>query len=119
MSADQYGTRLGLRGHRLPPHWQLWEGAGTAAAAAGGKGEAVVAEKPSYLGLLNAVSLAESRAHCYLSAWADVTANDDLRAVLRTVAAREGEHGMAFAKRIDELGFDLEPKDDPNFDDRM
>jgi rubrerythrin len=78
-----------------------------------------VPEKPSYLGLLNAVSLAESRAHCYLSAWADVTSNADLRAVLRTVAAREGEHGMAFAKRIDELGFTLEPKDDPKFDDQM
>src|SRR4051794_9744350 len=74
---------------------------------------------PSYLGLLNAVSQAESRAHCYLSAWADITANDDVRAVLRTVAAREGEHGMAFAKRIDELGFTLELKDDPKFEERM
>ena len=76
-------------------------------------------EKPSYLGLLNAVSLAESRAHCYLSAWADVTTNDDVRAVLRTVALREGEHGMAFAKRIDELGFCLEQRDDPKFDEQM
>jgi len=78
-----------------------------------------MAEKPSYLGLLNAVSLAESRAHCYLSAWADVTKNDDVRAVLRTVAAREGEHGMAFAKRIDELGFTLQDADDPGFEGRM
>jgi rubrerythrin len=78
-----------------------------------------VAETPSYLGLLNGVSHGESRAHCYLSAWADVTTNDEVRAVLRTVAAREGEHGMAFAKRIDELGFALEPRDDPKFEDRM
>ena len=32
-----------------------------------------MADKPSYLGLLNGLSLAESRAHKYLSAWAAVT----------------------------------------------
>jgi rubrerythrin len=76
-------------------------------------------DKPSYLGLLNAISCAETRAHCYLTAWADVTPDPDVRAVLLTVAAREGEHGMAFAKRINELGFELQPTDDPGFDDRM
>lgn len=30
-------------------------------------------EKPTYLGLLNAVANAECRAHAYLTAWADVT----------------------------------------------
>ena len=74
-----------------------------------------MSDKPSYLGLLNAVSLGESRAHAYLSAWADVTPSDEVRAVLRTVAAREGEHGMTFAKRINELGYHLRQKDDPNF----
>jgi hypothetical protein len=68
--------------------------------------------KPSYLGLLNAVSLAETRAHCYLTEWAQVTSNPDVRRVLLTVAAREGEHGMAFAKRINELGYELRPKPD-------
>jgi hypothetical protein len=68
--------------------------------------------KPSYLGLLNAVSLAETRAHCYLTEWARVTSNPDVRSVLLTVAAREGEHGMTFAKRIDELGYELRPKAD-------
>ena len=76
-------------------------------------------DKPSYLGLLNAVSLAESRAHAYLSAWADVTTDPEVRAVLLTVAAREGEHGMAFAKRINELGFELECTDDPEFESQM
>jgi rubrerythrin len=76
-------------------------------------------DKPSYLGLLNAISCAETRAHCYLTAWADVTPDPDVRGVLLTVAAREGEHGMAFAKRINELGFELQPTDDPGFDDRM
>ena len=78
-----------------------------------------MADKPSYLGLLNAVSNAETRAHCYLTAWAEVTPDPDVRAVLLTVAAREGEHGMAFAKRINELGFELMPTDDPGFESRM
>ena len=68
--------------------------------------------KPSYLGLLNAVSLAETRAHCYLTEWAQVTSNPDVRRVLLAVAAREGEHGMTFAKRINELGYELRPKAD-------
>jgi hypothetical protein len=78
-----------------------------------------VSEKPSYLGLLNAISVAESRAHCYFSAWMEATPSPDVRAVLATVAAREGEHGMAFAKRINELGFDLLPREDPNFERQM
>jgi rubrerythrin len=72
-------------------------------------------EKPSYLGLLNTISLLESRAHAYLTAWADVTSEPAVRQVLLTVAAREGEHGMSFAKRINELGFELMPKEDPGF----
>jgi rubrerythrin len=75
-----------------------------------------MAEKPSYLGLLNAIAVAESRAHTYLCAWADVTTSDDVRAVLRKVAAREGEHAMAFAKRINELGYDVRRKDDEDTD---
>ena len=78
-----------------------------------------MADKPSYLGLLNGVSCAETRAHCYLTAWAEVTTDPDVRAVLLKVAAREGEHGMAFAKRINELGFELQPTDDPGFEGRM
>lgn len=70
-----------------------------------------MSDKPSYLGLLNAISLAESRAHCYLTEWAAVTPDPDVRQVLLTVAAREGEHGMSFAKRINELGYDLKPKE--------
>jgi rubrerythrin len=78
-----------------------------------------VPEKPSYLQRLNGIALAESRAHDYFSAWAEVTPSDDVRRVLRTVAAREGDHGMAFAKRVDELGFVLERRDDPNFVNQM
>jgi hypothetical protein len=71
-----------------------------------------MSDKPSYLGLLNAISIAESRAHEYLNAWIAVTPSDDVRAVLCTVSAREGEHGMAFAKRINELGYNVRVKDD-------
>lgn len=66
--------------------------------------------KPTYLGLLNTISLAESRAYRYLTEWASVTPDPEVREVLLKVAAREGEHGMAFAKRIDELGYHVRPK---------
>ena len=78
-----------------------------------------MSDKPSYLGLLNAVSQAESRAHAYLSEWVKVTPSDEVRCVLATVAAREGEHGMTFAKRINELGYSLIEKDDPGHAKRM
>jgi rubrerythrin len=70
-----------------------------------------MSEKPTYLGLLNAVAVAEGRAHAYLRAWAEVTPSDDVRRVLNTVAAREGEHAMSFAKRINELGYEVRHKD--------
>jgi rubrerythrin len=69
-----------------------------------------MSDKPSYLGLLNAVALAEAEAHDYLCAWIDTTPSDDVRAVLRKIAAREGEHASSFAKRIDELGYEVRPK---------
>ena len=78
-----------------------------------------MADKPSYLGLLNAVANAESNACAYLTAWADVTADPDVRQVLLTVAAREGEHGASFAKRINELGFELRRTEDPGHEQRM
>jgi hypothetical protein len=62
-------------------------------------------DKPSYIGLLNAISVAESEAECYLDAWAAVTPHDGVRSVLTTIALREGEHGKAFAKRLCELGY--------------
>jgi len=75
--------------------------------------------KPSYLGLLNAIALAESRAYAYLTAWMAVTPSDDVRAVLATVAAREGEHGMAFAKRLNELGYSVLDRPDPSQKKKM
>ena len=69
-----------------------------------------MSEKPSYLEMLNTIYMGEQRGYEYLSAWADVTPDPDVRAVLRTIALREGEHALAFAKRINELGF--EARDD-------
>jgi len=75
--------------------------------------------KPSYLGLLNAIAVGEARAHEYLTEWIAVTPSPEVGAVLRTVAAREGEHGMSFAKRLDELGFQVRVKDDPEHTKRL
>ena len=72
--------------------------------------------KPTYLGLLNAIALGEAKAHRYLNEWIAVTADPEVRAVLQTVAWREGEHGMSFAKRIDELGYSLRLKEDPHLE---
>jgi rubrerythrin len=70
-----------------------------------------MSEKPSYLGLLNAISLGESEAECYLNAWAEATQDDGVRKVIATVALREGEHGKAFAKRVCELGYSVLSRD--------
>ena len=78
-----------------------------------------MSDKPSYLGLLNAVSLAETAAHEYLTAWAAVTPHEGVKATLLTVAAREGEHGMSFAKRINELGYEVRCKDDSGLNKAM
>jgi hypothetical protein len=78
-----------------------------------------MAEKPSYLGLLNGIANAEASAHEYLTAWAEVTPDPETAKVLRIVAVREGEHAMAFSKRINELGFERRPADDPKHEERM
>jgi rubrerythrin len=76
-------------------------------------------DRPSYLDFMIGIAAFESRAGHYFTAWADKTSNDELRAILRTVAARESEHGSSFAKRVNELGFDCVAKDDPNFENQM
>lgn len=76
-------------------------------------------EKPSYLGLLNSIANGEASAELYLQAWACTTTRDDVREVICAVAAREGEHGKSFAKRINELGFSVQPRSDGKEDERM
>jgi len=71
--------------------------------------------KPSYLGLLNAIAVGESRGFALLSTWAACTTNPGVREVLTTVAVREREHGAAFAKRVHELGFSVREKPSERF----
>lgn len=78
-----------------------------------------VLEKPAYLGLLNAISLAETAAGDYLEAWADATPDAELAATLRLVAARERSHGEVFCRRIAELGYSLRQKADPRAAERL
>jgi rubrerythrin len=79
-----------------------------------------MSDKPSYLGLLNSLSLAETAAGEYLSCWIAATPHEGVRQTLTCVAARETEHGAAFAKRITELGYSLIQKErDESFDKSM
>ena len=75
--------------------------------------------KPPYLGLLNAISLAETEAGVYLEAWANATDDEDLACTLRLVAARETSHGQLFCRQISELGYDLRQKSDPKSAERL
>jgi rubrerythrin len=67
----------------------------------------IMSDKPTYLGLLNALAEGEWRGFEYLTAWAAQTTDEEVGAVLRKVAAREGEHAMTFAKRLNELGYEV------------
>jgi hypothetical protein len=75
--------------------------------------------KPAYLGLLNAISLAESNAGVYLRAWADATCDEELACTLRLVAARESSHGQLFCRMISELGYELRHQPDPEGAERI
>ena len=75
--------------------------------------------KPPYLGLLNAISLAETEAGVYLEAWANATDDADLAGTLRLVAARETSHGEVFCRRLCELGYELRPKTDAKAASRL
>lgn len=75
--------------------------------------------KPPYLGLLNAISLAETNAGVYLRAWADATQDEELACTLRLVAARETSHGQLFCRMLGELGYELRQKPDPEGAERI
>lgn len=76
-------------------------------------------DKPSYLGMLNAIANGERQGYEYLNAWYERATDPDVKATLRTVATREHEHSLAFTKRIDELGFELMPGDPLDFTKQM
>jgi hypothetical protein len=78
-----------------------------------------MSDEPSYLDLLNRISVGESEAECLLDCWASTTPNPAVRKILTTIALREGEHGKAFAKRICELGYSVTPADTGDSAGRM
>ena len=71
---------------------------------------AVPPAKPTYLGLVNAIAVAEGHGYRAFTEWADRSADPDVEAVLRMVAAREGEHSSTFARRVVELGYRVRPR---------
>jgi rubrerythrin len=73
----------------------------------------------SYIETLNNISVAEGEAECYLTAWAEVTPNPEVRKLLNVIALREGEHAKAFAKRLCELGSSVVPKDPAEVAEKM
>lgn len=81
--------------------------------------QAETQSKPRYLGLLNAISLAETQAGIYLTAWANATKDEELACTLRLVAARETSHGQLFCRMLSELGYELRQKPDPEGQERI
>ena len=79
----------------------------------------VTIEKPAYLGLLNAISLGESNAGKYLTAWANVTPDPQLKKALCLVAGRETSHGVVFCQLIERLGFSLREREDPTLAEKL
>jgi rubrerythrin len=75
--------------------------------------------KPSYLGMLNTIANAETRAGQYFNAWLKLAKDPEVREVVRLVAVREAEHGLAFEKRILELGYGLIERPVPKADEKQ
>ena len=78
-----------------------------------------MADTPEYIDLLNTIRQQENRAGVYLRAWAEATANPDLKECLSLVAARETSHGEIFDRRVQELGFPLVEIQDPEFMEKV
>ena len=64
--------------------------------------------KPSYAPLLNSIAVNEGKGQRLLQTWAAATPDEQLKSVLEFVAIREGEHAMAFTKRLCELGCEVD-----------
>jgi hypothetical protein len=78
-----------------------------------------MSDKPSYLGLLNAIAAGEARGAALLDAWIETTADSAVGCVLRRVAIREHEHAAAFTKRLSELGYTVDPPPLGDFESKM
>ena len=78
-----------------------------------------MSDKPSYLGLLNAIAVGESRGYELLSTWCEQTSNPELAKVLNFVAIREQEHAATFTKRLCELGYSVRQKSNDRFAEHL
>jgi rubrerythrin len=78
-----------------------------------------MSDKPSYLGLLNAIAVGESRGYELLSTWSEQTPNPELAQVLNFVAIREQEHAATFTKRLCELGYSVRQKSNDRFAEHL
>lgn len=74
-----------------------------------------MSDKPSYLGLLNAIAVGESRGYELLAAWSKQARNPAVADALNFVAIREQEHAAAFTKRLCELGYEVRQKPNDRF----
>lgn len=73
-------------------------------------------DKASYLGLLNAIVLAERRGHAVLDAWRQATPLPALAETLNVVAIREQAHAAEFTKRLCELGYGVHERPSATFE---
>jgi rubrerythrin len=78
-----------------------------------------MSSKPTYLGLLNAIANGEARAGRYFAAWLKLTKDPEVHRVVEIVTNREAEHGLAFEKRIIELGYSVLDRPDPKADEKL
>ncbi len=78
---------------------------------------------PTFMPLLNSIAVNEAKGQKLLSAWASTAKDPKLKEALTFVAIREGEHAMAFTKRMCELGCAVDETSAyqvfKNFDDLM
>ena len=68
-----------------------------------------MANKPSYIGMLNDLATGERGRGEQFKHWAAATKDRKLKPILEMVAIRESEHSWAFEKRLWELGYSVEP----------
>lgn len=64
--------------------------------------------QPTFIPLLNSIAVNEAKGEKLFQTWADATRDAELKTTLRFVAIREGEHAMAFTKRLCELGYEVD-----------
>lgn len=79
--------------------------------------------QPTFLPLLNSIAVNEAKGHKLLGAWAATARDPALKSALTFVSIREGEHAMAFTKRMCELGYEVDEASAyqvfPNFEELM